>query len=353
MTPDELKVLIAGGETLTTEFKTAKTNDNDLVEAVVCLANGKGGVVLLGIDDEGSVVGLDPSRVDRLDAVRIQALIEHRTEPHLQVSAEIVDLGGKGVAVITVPPATNVVGTANGKYLRRTVNVHGEPECLPMRPHELVGRAGSLGQFDYSSVPLPAAGREDLADVEFGRFRDLAAAQGDSALSTLSARDLLVALGLETPEGLITVGAVLLFGSEAALRRHVPGYELAFQALENLQVRRNEIGRRPLLAAMDFLVSQIDAHNPEEEIEQGLFRVGLPRFAPVAVRELVANALVHRDYTDLGMTMVQVENDDLVVSNPGGFPEGLSPGNFLVAPPRHRNPLNQPNDETNRFTTCS
>ncbi len=69
-----------------------------------------------------------------------------------------------------------------------------------------------------------------------------------------------------------------------------------------------------------------------------MFRVPLPRFSDVAVRELVANALVHRDYTALGATQVQISEAELTLSNPGGLPEGVTLGNLLTTPPRPRNP---------------
>ena len=49
MTPDQLRELVGGGESLTTEFKSDPINDTDLVEAVVCLANASGGFLLLGV----------------------------------------------------------------------------------------------------------------------------------------------------------------------------------------------------------------------------------------------------------------------------------------------------------------
>src|SRR5690606_12855853 len=72
--------------------------------------------------------------------------------------------------------------------------------------------------------------------------------------------------------------------------------------------------------------------------EVGLFRVGLPAFAEVGVRELVANALVHRDYGAMGQVRVLIEDRTLTISNPGGFPEGITIDNLLTAPPQARNP---------------
>lgn len=56
MNQRELEQLLTGGETLTVEFKDA-VNDTDLVRTVVCLANGEGGHLLIGVEDDGTPVG--------------------------------------------------------------------------------------------------------------------------------------------------------------------------------------------------------------------------------------------------------------------------------------------------------
>ena len=62
-------------------------------------------------------------------------------------------------------------------------------------------------------------------------------------------------------------------------------------------------------------------------------------YSQVAVRELIANALVHRDYSLSGQVRVAIEGTTLSVSSPGGFPDGITIDNLLTAPPQARNPL--------------
>jgi hypothetical protein len=96
----------------------------------------------------------------------------------------------------------------------------------------------------------------------------------------------------------------------------------------------NRIERWPLLRAMHEFAGLVQSHNPQEEVEVGLIRVPLPRFASETIRELIANALVHRDYTERGAVRVEIEDGNLSITSPGGFPEGISPSNILLAPPR-------------------
>ena len=78
---DRVEELIAQGETLHCEFKSDKRrlSDDELVEAVVCLANTEGGVVLLGVEDDGTPTGINPKRKETTDA--IGAMIFNKTDP--------------------------------------------------------------------------------------------------------------------------------------------------------------------------------------------------------------------------------------------------------------------------------
>lgn len=313
-------------------------NDTELVEAVVCLANGSGGHLVVGVTDEGRVVGAKLRHGDRTDPDRIEALILSRTRPSVQVNATVITADGKDVLAVAVPTGTTVVATSGGKYLRRAVGVTGEPVCLPMEPHEVLARVSSVGAQDFSGIPLRGVGLNDLSSAELVRYRRLAASGGDRALADLSDGDLLGALGLQGDSGGLAVGALLLFGREDVIGRKLPAYEIGLQELEGLEVRSGTTSTMPLLRAMIEAFDWIKVRNPEEEVQIGLFRLPLPRFADDAVRELLANALVHRDYTMAGPTLIEIRENGLGVSNPGGFPEGINLGNLLTVPPRARNP---------------
>ena len=332
----ELRSLPAGGESRTVEFKE-KADDTELVEAVVCLANGSGGYLLVGVDDAGRVIGLEPLHGDHTDPFRVEALILSRTRPSVQVSAAITTTDSGDVLVISIPVPTTVVATSGGKYLRRAIDAAGNPQCLPMEPHEVLARVSSVGAQDFSKVPMRNIGLDDLSTTELARFRELARTGGDEVLANLSDLDLLGALGLLDSAGGLTVGSLLLFGREEVLKRNLPAYETGFQELDGLVVRTNEVGATPLLRAMIEMFDRVKARNPEEEIEIGLFRLPLPRFSDDAVRELIANALVHRDYTARGPTLVAIREGGLSVSNPGGFPEGITVSNLLTTSTRARN----------------
>ena len=349
MTPERLRELIAGGETFTVEFKgegRRALSDHDLVESVICLANGKGGLLLVGVEDDGRVTGARPHGGARtIDVLRVQALIANHTRPSLSCRAGIVEEGGKPVLVIEVPDSATPVGTTDGKYLRRAVLGTGKPGCVPLHFYEIRAMQADRGQLDYSALVVPDASWDDLDPLEFERFRRTvreSRGAADRVLLELPDVELAKALGAVELDGEVvkirTLG-LLLFGREESLARSIPTHEVAFQVLAGTHVEVNEFLRWPLLRAVDEVLSRFRARNREQEVMVGLLRVGVPDYPEAAFREALANALIHRDYTRLGAAHIQWRTDELEISNPGGFPEGVSIDNLLVTPPRPRNPL--------------
>lgn len=209
-----------------------------------------------------------------------------------------------------------------------------------MAPHEIQTRASTLGKHDLSTLPLADLAVGDLDPAEFDRFRNLAGSGGDPVLTNLSDVDLLAALGFLSANGSPTLGAVLLFGTPPVLNAFAPTHAVVFQALNSHDaVLANRDLQAPLIRVMLDLQEAVKPYNPEEEIQDGLFRVGLPRFSDVAVRELTANALVHRDYSVNGQVRIAVEDTTLSISSTGEFPDGITIDNLLTAPPQARNPL--------------
>ena len=74
------------------------------------------------------------------------------------------------------------------------------------------------------------------------------------------------------------------------------------------------------------------------ELNLGMFRIGVPAYDRRGFREAVNNALIHRDYTQLGAVHIQINTERIRISNPGGFVLGVTPDNLLVSEPRPRNP---------------
>ena len=332
---------LPSAESLTVEFKSDRTRlpDRDLVEAVVCLANAEGGALWLGVEDDGRPTGL---HVEHQQLAGLAGLIAARTSPSLNVTVTPVVLADLTVAHIAVPMVSSEVATTSGVYLRRRLRHDGQPECVPMLPHDRASRAASFGLADASAQPVAHATLADLDPLERERLRQCVQQYGgDRVLLDLDDEALDGALGLTArlADGtrLPTLTGLLLIGREPALHTLLPTHEFAFQVLAREAVGFNEFRRYPLLKALDWLETNFRPYNPEREIQVGLFRVPVPRVDLGAFREAVANALVHRDYHRLGAVHLRLDDDGLTISNPGGLVDGVTLANLLTTEPRPRN----------------
>jgi ATP-dependent DNA helicase RecG len=135
-----------------------------------------------------------------------------------------------------------------------------------------------------------------------------------------------------------TLAGLLLVGKETALGEYVPAFEVAFQVLQNDEVRVNDFHCWPLLRTLEWILEAFQVRNGERELNLGMFRIGVPTYDRRGFREAVNNALIHRDYSQLGAVHIQIHNDRIRISSPGGFVQGVTPDNLLVSEPRPRNP---------------
>ena len=269
----DLRALIAGGETITVEFKSDQgpLSDADLVETVVCLANGQGGTLLIGVEDDGRVTELHPRH--RSHPAALAAFIANRTVPPLTVETDFVTLPEGLVAVIGVPAARQPSSTSDGRLVVRYRDTHNRPGCRPLYAYELTNWLAERGQADATALVVPHAAWEDLDPLEFARLRRMVEeTPGDAALLRLSDEEIARALRLVREESgrlVPTVAGLLLVGKEAALREHVPAHEVAFQVLRGTDVAVNEFRHWPLLRVHEWLTEAIGVRNEEQELMIG------------------------------------------------------------------------------------
>lgn len=344
MTEADIRSFIEGGETLTVEFKGEERepfNDRAIYENVVCLANGEGGTLLIGVEDDGRVTGARPRHGESTDPAKLQAAIFNNTEPRINTRIAVVEVVGKTVVAIQVDAYPEICSTKAGMTLRRVMSSTG-PECVPFYPHEHVGRRVDLGLLDFSAQCAEGAGWSDLDPLGFERIRKtVTALHGDAALLRLSDEDLAKALQLvETrADGLRpNMAGLLLAGRAAALERYLPTHEAAFQVITaGAEVRVNDFFRLPMLELVEELQKRFDARVEEREVLVGMLRLPVPDYSRSGFREAMLNALLHRDFSQMGTVFIQWHPDHMLITNPGGFPVGVTAQNILVHEPKPRN----------------
>lgn len=327
-------------ETLTIEFKSdrAKLPDQDIIESVVAFANTDGGDLYLGVEDDGTVSGL---HADHIDPTSLPAFIANKTVPPLAVRTELI-VDDKPVLKISVSKSRTIVATSQGKILRRRIKADGKPENVPMYPYEIATRLSGLSLLDFSAQAVPDAEYDDLDPLERARLRNIIQTyHGEHALLDLNDEELDQALRFVTTQSgklVPTFAGLLMIGRKNRLRELMPTNESAIQVLQGTDIRVNESFTLPLLASIEKISEYMNAWNKEQEMEIGLFRVSIPDFDKRAFRESLINAYCHRDYTMLGRVRLQINDEGLTISNPGGFIEGVTIENLLSAEPHGRNP---------------
>ncbi len=287
-------------------------DEKELVSEIVGMTNTEGGVLYLGVEDNGDITGVHKKHKDPNGAM---ALIANKTVPSLSVRAEIIEEEGIEVLQIQIPMSKTIVATSDGKIQRRRLKPDRSPENVPMYPYEIPGRLSSLSQLDYSAQILLGATMDDLDGSERERLRNIIKyRKGDKTLLELTDEELDKALQLVKEEAGVlypTVTGMLLMGKEDRIA------EFTFEMFEEY----------------------MKAWNPEKEMEYGLFRVPIPEFSEAAYREGLVNAFCHRDYTLIQAVRVAIEDEGLTIGSPEGFVEGVNLKNLLTVEPHGRNPV--------------
>ena len=336
-----MKSAIPKNETLEIEFKSdlKKLPDNDIVDAVVAFANTIGGTIYLGVENDGAVTGLHKTHQDY---TRLAAYIANKTVPPVSVRVELLE-EPLPVLAIHVPKCRSIIASSVGKIQRRRIKADGTPENVPMYPFEINTRLSELSLLDFSAQPVSGACYQDLDPLERERLRKIILSyNGEKYLLELPDDELDKALQLVVTVGdqlVPTYAGMLLLGKQEKLREYMPTAESAFLMMNGTEVSTNETFYLPLLSAIEKLLDFVNARNPEQEMEMGMFRISIPEFDKRAVREAIVNAFSHRDYTRLGRVLVRMDADGLTITNPGGFIEGVTIENILNVEPHGRNPV--------------
>lgn len=306
-----------------------------LADAAVCFANAQGGTIVLGVDDKATtrseaLVGVDVAL--SLDVIR-KGVFE-RTRPNLTVSANDHLEDGVRLVVISVIEGLELYANAKGLATRRLGT-----ECLPFPPEQQIEVRRARGQLDWSAEPADAT-IADLSQAEFERVRRLLTRADRKELAELRDGPLLEAMRLVSG-GDLTNAAVLLLGSEELIHRVIPahGYSYQYRPSPGSEATFSTRGNRAIPAAVESLLELVEARVETRPLNlAGGVQLSLSDYPPNAVREVVVNALVHRDFPARGSVDIEHAPERLVVQSPGGLVAGVTPENILTHPstPRHR-----------------
>ncbi len=307
-----------------------------LADAVVCLANADGGHVVLGVADgpgsSGSLQGVS----SEITAEMVVRGIFDRTRPSLSVPIEERLQDGVRLLVITAPRGATFYANAKGTATRRVGN-----QCQPFPPEEQKQALASRGLYDWSAESS-GCDQTSIDPDEMARMRRLLRVAGREDAAKADDVSLLKDLRLMSRSGKITNAGLLLIGLEESIQRSIASYGYAYQYRPTPGSEASSRLReaKPILAAVERLLDAVEIRRSVHPINTtGGVQLQLYDYPSSAVRELVVNALVHRDYQIEGSVDVEHSPEQLTLSSPGGLVFGVTPENILTHPSTPRNRL--------------
>jgi len=311
------KWLEVNSETEHLEFKEAKSNFHfeKMVDYCVALANEGGGHIVFGVTDKlpRQIVGttvFDPP-------AKTAGGIYERL--HIKVTATELEYQGERVVVFSIP--SRPIGQPieyKGRYLMRA----GE-ELVPMTPdflqkifaegqpvfevriartrlsaEDVVSLLDTQSYFELMELPYPAE-REGVIS-RFIRERLIVENEGSYSVTNLGA--LLFAKNLDE--------------FELLARKSVR--VTTYDGVNKLKTRRDIVGKKGYAVGFAGLIDYIESQLPANEVIGKALRESVPMFPEIAIRELVANALIHQDLEQPGGSVnIDIYDNRMEIGNPG------------------------------------
>jgi len=349
-THTELLEIISNGESSGVEFKRDVLPNYDLAKELVAFSNLRGGIVLLGVEDDGRISGITRPDIEEWVMTACRDKIRPAIIPFFEIVRGIEP--GKDVAVVRVTTGFDVHSVWHNNSNKYYIRVG--TQSREATPEELARLFQQRGSIRAELRPVSGA---TIADLDLRRLRDYFGRIRQQPVPLDSDetawRSLLINTEIMTEEG-VTVGGMLLFGITP--NRFLPqsGIDaVAFSGIEKDYAARERGSLRgpmtPLLGAdgklvenglveqaLDFARRNITV---TASVEDGR-RIERTSYPSDVLREGIVNALIHRDYllssTDIELA---IYSDRLEVISPGRLPNGITTDRMRTGCRASRNQL--------------
>jgi len=293
------------------EFKSSW--HEDYLKWICGFANAQGGTIFIGKDDSGKIIGL-PDYKSLMDEIPNKV----RNQLGIMVEVNLLESNGLQYIEIITPPYSVPI-SLRGRYYYRSGSAK----------HELVGPA--LNEFllkksgkTWDDVIEP---RATLADIDEQTIKTyLKAAEKAGRLPEFE--------GLGTPELLeklrlfennqLKRAAIMLFGKDPG--KFFPNTFVKIGRFGNsdadLKYQEQEEGN--LIRLLENVINQLNRKFFISKVEfEGMNRIEKPEYPVAAIREMMLNALVHRNYMGAHI-QIRVYDDNINIWNDGFLPEGIT-----------------------------
>ena len=327
-------------EGISLEYKEAADNlPKNFFETVCAFLNRDGGLIVLGVADNGTVTGVNPGAAGRIraDIANLSNNPQKLEPPYLLFPREET-VDGKLIISVQVPCSSQVHRSGGEVFLR---NEDGDYRLKD--PYQIAGLVNRKLSFYTEQRVIPWLGMADLNPALFDRSRELFRQQHSShPWLGLDNEGILRTGGfirkdLLSAETGYTLAAALMFGTDATIGQVAPA--MSFDAL----LRRRNLDRYDdrlllrtnLIDTFDLLMGFVEKHLDDPFFMEGAQRVSL---RDRIFRELVSNLIAHREYTSAAPASLTILTDRVVFKNPH-VPHvlgRLDPANFTPFP---KNPV--------------
>lgn len=352
ITRTELLEMIHNGENSGVEFKRDDIQNQDLAKELVAFSNLEGGILLLGVQDDGSISGITRQKLEEWVMTACRDKIRPALIPFFELARDVET--GKDVAMVRVSRGLDVHTLwHNNKntYFIRVGSQSREPT-----PEELGRLFQQRGNFRAELRPVSGA---TIADLDMRRLKNYFVRVREQEVPAdndeTSWNKLLFNTEIMVEDG-ITVSGILLFGRTP--NRFLPQAGIDAVAFSSVNKEYAARERSSLRGPMTPLLNEdreiVEAGLVEQALafvqrntavvgqleEGGARREEIAAYPMEAVREAIVNALVHRDYllssTDIELSIYE---DRMEIVSPGRLPNGITPARMLTGCRAARNQL--------------
>ncbi|MDR3697921.1 helix-turn-helix domain-containing protein [Mucilaginibacter sp.] len=322
MTLQELELLIQEGEGYNVEYKQSFPSKlSELATELCAFANANGGVLMVGVDDKQQVVGIT---MDNTQRSRIQGVI-NLIDPALPIKVSEQKVNGKVILCFECPAGVQKPYAVSGSiYVRNGPNSERVTGIEQMR--RFFQHSDSIF---FDTAPCPSFNYPD--DFDANSFQEFTGKAGITA--KFAEINLLTNLRLTANNQQLTNAAVLFFAKN--VQSHISHATIRCVLFKGIDKRyildSKEIAGNLVVQyeeALKYLISKLNLRY-EIENQKGGPRKEILEIPETVFREALVNALCHRSYYEKGaVIMVEVYDDRVEISNPGGLISSITQQEF-------------------------
>jgi ATP-dependent DNA helicase RecG len=339
MSKERVVQLLKEREGIRLEFKKA-TNalPANLFDSICAMLNREGGDILLGVGDDGTLLGIPDDDVAKIMAeVSNLSNNAQKLNPPFILHPSCYKIQQKNVIHIQVPASSQIHETAGVVYDRSN-----EGDFKAKQPHQIAALHNHKRNFYSESIIYPRLQISDFNPSLFPKLRQLIRSNKPThPWLALEDEQLLKTAGLwrrdyDSGEEGYTLAAVLLLGKDEVIQQILPHYKIdAIVRIENVDRYDDRLYiQTNLVDAYDLLMAFVEKHLPDKFYLHGDIRISL---RSQIFREVIANLIVHREYTNAHPCTLVILKDKVVCENANN-PHGEGPINPKHFAPFPKNP---------------